>query len=124
MIVELKMPKSSDSKKESNVKNKPQEQREGKSGGLVRLLKSMIKALFNSVVDLPQQEQINKNIDRQQDLDSKRKSPEDLNQEKKLEVKEAAEGLKEKLEKSDIGNQSIRIESPNQDNCSSKTMNR
>lgn len=39
-------------------------------------------------------------------------------------MKEAAEGLKEKLEKSDIGNQSIKIESPNQDNCSSKTMNR
>ncbi len=39
-------------------------------------------------------------------------------------MKEAAEGLKEKLEKSDIGNQSIRIESPNQDNCSSKTMDR
>ncbi len=82
----------------------------------------MIKALFNSVVDLPQQEQLNKNIDRQQGLDSKRKSPEDLSQAKKLEVKEAAEGLKEKLEKSDIGNQSIRIESPNQDNCSSKTI--
>ncbi len=40
MIVELKMPKSSDSKKESNVKNKPQEQREGRRGGLVRLLKA------------------------------------------------------------------------------------
>ncbi|BET35651.1 MULTISPECIES: hypothetical protein [Wolbachia] len=121
MIVELKMPESSNSK---NVKNKPQEQREGGSGGFIGLLKSITKALFNSVVDLPQQEQLNKNIDRQQGLDSKRKSPEDLNQEKKLEVKEAAEGLKEKLEKSDIGNQSIRIESPNQDNCSSKTMNR
>ncbi|CAQ55005.1 MULTISPECIES: hypothetical protein [Wolbachia] len=119
MIVELKMPKSSDSKKESNVKNKPQEQ--SRSGGL---LKNIIKALFNSVVDLPQQEQLNKNIDRQQGLDSKRKSPEDLNREKKLEVKEAAEGLKEKLEKSDIGNQSIRIESPNQDTCSSKTIER
>ncbi|WP_353287192.1 hypothetical protein [Wolbachia endosymbiont (group B) of Gerris lacustris] len=116
MIVELKMPESSNSK---NVKNKPQEQ--NRKGGF---LKNIIKALFNSVVDLPQQEQINKNIDRQQDLDSKRKSPEDLNQEKKLEVKEAAKGLKEKLEKSDIGNQSIRVESPNQDNCSSKTMNR
>ncbi|AZU37473.1 hypothetical protein BBB02_02705 [Wolbachia endosymbiont of Bemisia tabaci] len=124
MIVELKMPKSSDSKKESNVKNKPQEQREGGSRGFIGLLKNIIKALFNSVVDLPQQEQLNKNIDRQQGLNSKRKSPEDLNQEKKLEVKEAAEGLKEKLEKSDIGNQSIRIESPNQDNCSSKTMDR
>ena len=81
MIVELKMPKNSDSKKESNVKNKPQEQ--SRSGGL---LKNIIKALFNSVVDLPQQEQLNKNIDRQQGLDSKRKSPEDLNQEKKLET--------------------------------------
>lgn len=79
MIVELKMPKSSDSKKESNVKNKPQEQ--SRSGGL---LKNIIKALFNSVVDLPQQEQLNKNIDRQQGLDSKRKSPEDLNREKSL----------------------------------------
>lgn len=79
MIVELKMPKNSDSKKESNVKNKPQEQ--SRSGGL---LKNIIKALFNSVVDLPQQEQLNKNIDRQQGLDSKRKSPEDLNQEKSL----------------------------------------
>lgn len=39
-------------------------------------------------------------------------------------MKEAAEGLKEKLEKSDIGNQSIRIESPNQDTCSSKTIER
>ncbi len=55
MIVELKMPKSSDSKKESNIKNKPQEQ--SRSGGL---LKNIIKALFNSVVDLPQQEQLNK----------------------------------------------------------------
>lgn len=117
MIVELKMPESSNSK---NVKNKPQEQREGGSRGFIGLLKSITKALFNSVVDLPQQEQLNKNIDRQQGLDSKRKSPEDLNQEKKLEVKEAAEGLKEKLEKSDIGNQSIRIESPNQGECSKK----
>ncbi|OCA06700.1 hypothetical protein wTpre_1041 [Wolbachia endosymbiont of Trichogramma pretiosum] len=47
------------------------------------MLKSITKALFNSVVDLPQQEQLNKNIDRQQGLDSKRTSPEDLNQEKK-----------------------------------------
>ncbi|MCA7010002.1 hypothetical protein [Wolbachia endosymbiont of Tribolium confusum] len=121
MIVELKMPESSNSK---NVKNNPQKQREGRSGGFIGSLKSITKALFNSVVDLPQREQLNKNIDRQQGLDSKRKSPEDLNQEKKLEVKEAAEGLKEKLEKSDIGNQSIRIESPNQDTCSSKTINR
>ncbi|WP_349967329.1 hypothetical protein [Wolbachia endosymbiont of Armadillidium arcangelii] len=105
MIVELKMPKGSNSKKESNMKNNPQKQREGRSGGFIRLLKSIIKALFNSVVDLPQQEQLNKNIDRQQGLDSKRKSPEDLNKEKKLEVKEAAEGLKERLQKSDAGTQ-------------------
>lgn len=90
-----------------NVKNKPQEQREGRSEGL---LKNIIKALFNSVVDLPQQEQPNKNIDRR--LDSK--SPEDLNPEKKLEVKEAAEGLKERLQKLDAGNQSIEIKVPNQ----------
>ncbi len=100
MIVELKMPESSNSK---NVKNKPQEQR-GR-GGFVESLKSIIKALFNSVVDLPQQEQLNKNIDRQQSSDSKRKSPEDLNKEKKLEVKEAAEGLKERLQKSDTSTQ-------------------
>jgi hypothetical protein len=31
------------SKKESNVKNKPQEQGEGKSGGFVGLLKDIIK---------------------------------------------------------------------------------
>lgn len=37
MIVELKMPKSN-SKKEPNEKNKPQEQREGRSGGFLELL--------------------------------------------------------------------------------------
>lgn len=89
------MSESVGNKTESNVKNKPKEQE--KSGGL---LKNIIKALFNSVVDLPQQEQLNRNINRKQDLDGKRKKPEDLNQEKKLEVKEAAKGLKEGLQKS------------------------
>ncbi|MGL9717403.1 MAG: hypothetical protein ACR5K9_01680 [Wolbachia sp.] len=118
------------SKKELNEKNKPQEQREGRRGGFVELLKNIIKALFNSVVDLPQQEQYNKmkSIDQQQGLDSKGKSPEDLNPKAKFEVKEAAEGLKERLQKSDAGNLSAKIKALNQtsgqDINSSKAMER
>ncbi|WCR58457.1 hypothetical protein [Wolbachia endosymbiont of Ctenocephalides felis wCfeJ] len=97
-----------------NEKSKPQEQRESRSRGFVELLRNIIKALFNSVVDLPQQEQYNKlkSTDRQQGTDSKGKSPEDLNPKAKLEVKEAAKGLKEKWQKSDTSNQS-EIEVPN-----------
>ncbi|NSM56979.1 hypothetical protein HET73_06685 [Wolbachia endosymbiont of Atemnus politus] len=117
------------SKKELNEKNEPREQKEGSGGSFIELLKSIIKALFNSVVDLPQQGQNEmKSIDQQQNLDRKGKSPEDLKPEKKLEVKEAAEGLKERLQKSDVGNQSVGIEVPNQtsgqDIDSSKAMER
>ncbi|NUX01064.1 hypothetical protein GO685_00790 [Wolbachia endosymbiont of Madathamugadia hiepei] len=107
------------SKKESNVKNKPQEQGEGKSGGFVGLLKDIIKALFNSVVDLPQQEQC-KNYNQQEGKDMStettvkqrgKKNPEDLDQ-KQLE--EAAKGLKERLQKSGAGNQPVGIEVPSQ----------
>ncbi|TVS85960.1 hypothetical protein COM43_004085 [Wolbachia pipientis] len=129
MIVELKMPETN-SKKEPNEKNKSQEQREGRGGGFLELLKNIIKILFNSVVDLPEHEQHNKmkSTNLQQGLDTKGKGPEDLHPKAKLEVKEAAEGLKEKLEKSDIGNQSIEIKVPNQtttqDIDNSKTMER
>ena len=107
------------SKKESNVKNKPQEQVEGKSGSFVGLLKDIIKALFNSVVDLPQQEQC-KNYNQQEGKDMStettvkqrsKKNPEDLNQKQ---VKKAAEGLKERLQKSGAGNQPVGIEVPSQ----------
>ncbi len=53
MIVELKMPKNN-SKKEPNEKNKPQEQRKGRSGGFLELLRNIMKILFNSVIDLPE----------------------------------------------------------------------
>ncbi|MDR2831431.1 MAG: hypothetical protein LBV62_00720 [Rickettsiales bacterium] len=104
------------SKKELNEENKPQEQREGRSGGFLELLKNTIKILFNSVVDLSQQEQHSdvKNAYRQQGLGAKGKSPGDLNPKAKLEVEEAAEGLKERLQKSDAGNQSAEIKVPNQ----------
>ncbi|WP_250295330.1 hypothetical protein [Wolbachia endosymbiont of Oedothorax gibbosus] len=110
MIVELNMPKSS-SKREPNEKNKPQEQREGRSGGFLELLKNIIKILFNSVVDLPEHEQHNKmkNTNLQQSLDTKRKGPEDLHPKANLEVKEAAKGLKEELQNSDAGNQCAEI---------------
>ncbi|MCM1002056.1 hypothetical protein [Wolbachia pipientis] len=107
------------SKKESNVKNKPQEQGEGKSGSFVGLLKDIIKALFDSVVDLPQQEQC-KNYNQQEGKDMStettvkqrgKKNPEDLNQKQ---VKKAAEGLKERLQKSGAGNQPVGIEVPSQ----------
>jgi len=107
------------SKKEFNVKNKPQEQGEGKSGGVVGLLKNIIKALFNLVVDLPQQEQC-KNYNQQEDKDMStettvkqrgKKNPEDLDQKQ---VKKAAEGLKERLQKSGAGNQPVGIEVPSQ----------
>ncbi|MDR2548179.1 MAG: hypothetical protein LBC34_01595 [Rickettsiales bacterium] len=107
------------SKKEFNVKNKPQEQGEGKSGGFVGLLKNIIKALFNLVVDLPQQEQC-KNYNQQEDKDMStettvkqrgKKNPEDLDQKQ---VKKAAEGLKERLQKSGAGNQPVGIEVPSQ----------
>jgi len=103
------------SKKEFNVKNKPQEQGEGKSRGFVGLLKNIIKALFNSVVDLPQQEQC-KNYNQQEGKDMStettvkqrgKKNPEDLDQKQ---VKKAAEGLKERLQKSGAGNQPVGIE--------------
>lgn len=129
MIVELKMPESN-SKKESNGKNKPQEQKEGRSGGFLGLVKNIIKALFNSVIDLPQHEQHNKvkSTNLQQGLDTKGKSPENLNSKAKLEVKEAAEGLKERLKKSDAGNQSVEVKVPDQtsiqDTDNSKTMKR
>ncbi|MDM8335736.1 hypothetical protein [Wolbachia pipientis] len=117
------------SKKELNEKNKPQEQEEGRSGSFVELLKNIIKALFNSGVDLSQQEQFNTmQIDQQQGLDNKGKSPEELNPKAKLKVKEAAEGLKERLQKPDADNQSVEIKAPNQtsvqDIDSSKTMER
>lgn len=107
------------SKKESNVKSKPQEQGEGKSGSFVGLLKGIIKALFNSVVDLPQQEQC-KNYNQQEGKDMSTETtvkqrgetnPEDLNQKQ---VKKAAEGLKERLQKSGAGNQPVGIEVPSQ----------
>ncbi|MDR1139219.1 MAG: hypothetical protein LBJ80_02585 [Rickettsiales bacterium] len=107
------------SKKEFNVKNKPQEQGEGKSGGFVGLLKNIIKALFNSVVDLPQQEQC-KNYNQQEGKDMStettakqkgKKNPEDLDQKQ---VKKAAEGLKERLQKPGAGNQPVGIEVPSQ----------
>jgi hypothetical protein len=110
------------SKKESNVKNKPQEQGEGKSGGFVGLLKDIIKALFNSVVDLPQQGQC-KNYNQQEGKDMSteatvrqrdKKSPEDLNPKEKFEVEEAAEGLKKRLQKPGAGNQSVGIKVPSQ----------
>ncbi len=129
MIVELKMPKSN-SKKEPNEKNKSQEQREGRSGGFLELLKNIIKILFNSVVDLPEHEQHNemRSTDLQQGWDTKGKGPEDLHLKAKLEVKEAAKGLKEELQDSDTGNQSIEIKVPNQtttqDIDNSKTMER
>ncbi len=93
MIVELKMPKSN-SKKEPNEKNKSQEQRKGRSGGFLELLKNIIKILFNSVVDLPEHEQHHKmkSTNLQQGLDTKGKGPEDLHPKAKLEVKEAAKG--------------------------------
>ncbi|OAM02020.1 hypothetical protein [Wolbachia endosymbiont of Dactylopius coccus] len=130
MIVELKMPKSN-SKKEPNEKNKSQEQRKGRSGGFLELLKNIIKILFNSVVDLPEHEQHNKmkSTNLQQDLDTKGKGPEDLHPKAKLEVKKAAKGLKEELQNSDAGgNQSIETKVPNQtttqDIDNSKTMER
>lgn len=130
MIVELKMPKSN-SKKEPNEKNKPQEQRESRSGGFSELLKNIIKILFNSVVDLPEHEQHNKmkSTNLQQGLDTKGKGLEDLHPKAKLEVKEAAKGLKEELQNSDAGgNQSIETKVPNQtttqDIDASKTMER
>ncbi|WCR58895.1 MAG: hypothetical protein PG978_000309 [Wolbachia endosymbiont of Ctenocephalides felis wCfeF] len=107
------------SKKEFHVKNRPQEQGEGKSGGFVGLLKNIIKALFNSVVDLPQQEQC-KNYNQQEGKDMStettvkqrdKKNPEDLDQKQ---VKKAAEGLKERLQKSGAGNQPVGIEVPSQ----------
>ncbi len=45
MIVELKMPKSN-SKKEPNEKNKPQEQREGRSGGFLEPVLKGVKQLI------------------------------------------------------------------------------
>ncbi len=130
MIVELKMPKGN-SKKEPNEKNKPQEQRESRSGGFLELLKNIIKILFNSVVDLPEHEQHNKmkSTNLQQGLDTKGKGLEDLHPKAKLEVKEAAKGLKEELQNSDAGgNQSIETKVPNQtttqDIDASKTMER
>ncbi len=130
MIVELKMPKSN-SKKEPNEKNKPQEQREGRSGGFLELLKNITKILFNSVVDLPGHEQHNKmkSTNLQQGLNTKGKGLEDLHPKAKLEVKEAAKGLKEELQNSDAGgNQSIETKAPNQtttqDIDNSKTMER
>ncbi|MDE5062658.1 hypothetical protein [Wolbachia endosymbiont of Drosophila tsacasi] len=129
MIVELKMPKSN-SKKEPNEKNKSQEQREGRRGGFLELLKNIIKILFNSVVDLPEHKQHNKmkSTNLQQGLDTKGKGPENLHPKAKLEVKEAAKGLKEELQNSDAGNQSIEIKVPNQtttkDIDNSKTMER
>ncbi|GFY65311.1 glyceraldehyde-3-phosphate dehydrogenase 2 [Trichonephila inaurata madagascariensis] len=62
-------------------------------------------------------------------LDTKGKGPEDLHPKAKLEVKEAAKGLKEELQKSDAGsNQSIETKAPNQtttqDIDNSKTMKR
>ncbi|MGL9779504.1 MAG: hypothetical protein ACR5K5_04610 [Wolbachia sp.] len=130
MIVEFKMPKSN-SKKEPNEKNKSQEQRKGRSGGFLELLKNIIKILFNSVVDLPEHEQHNKmkSTNLQQDLDTKGKGPEDLHPKAKLEVKKAAKGLKEELQNSDAGgNQSIETKAPNQtatqDIDNSKTMER
>ncbi|QOD38336.1 hypothetical protein [Candidatus Wolbachia massiliensis] len=111
------------SKKESNEKNKPQEQRGSRSGGFVELLKNIINVLFNSVVDLPQQEQYMESTN--QGLDAKRKSPEDLNPEAKLKVEEAAKGLKERLQKFDTSNQSIEVKVPDQQEInSSKTMER
>lgn len=129
MIVELKIPETN-SKKEPNEKNKSQEQREGRKGCFLELLKNIIKILFNSVVDLPEHEQHNKmkSTNLQQGLDTKGKGPEDLHPKAKLEVKEAAKGLKEELQNSDAGNQSIKIKVPNQtttqDIDNSKTMKR
>ncbi|MGL9688258.1 MAG: hypothetical protein ACR5K6_00435 [Wolbachia sp.] len=98
------------SKKESNVKNKPQEQGEGKSGGFVGLLKDIIKALFNPVVDLPQQE--GKDMSTETTVKQRgKKNPEDLDQKQ---VKKAAEGLKERLQKSGASNQPVGIEVPSQ----------
>ncbi|MGL9759502.1 MAG: hypothetical protein ACR5LA_12540 [Wolbachia sp.] len=110
MIVELKMPKG-DSKKEPNEKNKPQKQKEGRSGGSLELLKNIIKILFNSVVELPEHEQYSKmkSTNLQQGLNTKGKGPEDLHPKAKLKVKEAAKGLKERLQKSDAGNQCAEI---------------
>ncbi|GFY65123.1 uncharacterized protein TNIN_36261 [Trichonephila inaurata madagascariensis] len=70
-----------------------------------------------------------KSTNLQQGLDTKGKGPEDLHPKAKLEVKEAAKGLKEELQKSDAGsNQSIETKAPNQtttqDIDNSKTMKR
>ncbi len=69
-----------------------------------------------------------RSTDLQQGWDTKGKGPEDLHLKAKLEVKEAAKGLKEELQDSDTGNQSIEIKVPNQtttqDIDNSKTMER
>ena len=118
-----------DGKKQQNQQKEPSVQ----TGGFIKLLKNIVKLLFNSVVDTPQntlpQKQRNE-IQTQQGSDASGKRTEDLKQKNtrspkdldREEVKEAGEGLLNRGAKSGSA-QSIKGQSLNQEGIENSTDN-
>ncbi|WCR53186.1 MAG: hypothetical protein PG981_000208 [Wolbachia endosymbiont of Ctenocephalides orientis wCori] len=123
---------SQDDQKQPSQKNEIPVQG-SKIGGFIKILKDIVKLLFNSVIDMPkhtlqQQEQL-KEMQNRQDLDASGKgnkekleaektalgvsgkSPEDMKPEAKQKTKEAAKGLKEKIV-SGASDKPIEVEPP------------
>lgn len=112
---------SQDDQKQLNQKKETPVQG-SKIGGFIKILKDIVKLLFNSVVETPQhtlqqQEQL-REMQTQEGLGASGKgnenSPENLEPKKQEEVKKAGKGLKEVIKSSGASDQSIEVKAPGQ----------